>query len=83
MNMVNKEPFQTPDFILASFLFANGILLEAIIKDPTDPYRKLFVFESTPRELISSFHAGTAHADVLAFDRAQNRLRTMLRESNG
>lgn len=74
-----NETFQTSDFQLATFLFAKGVSLEAILDSPYDNRRKVFVFRNAPQDFILDFQAGNAEVGVFAFTNAQNTLRDKLR----
>ena len=80
--MKDEETYQTSDFNLATYLYSQGVLLDAIISSPRDSRRKLFVFKNAPDDLIKLFQAGKAETNVLSFTNAQNTLRTMLREAS-
>lgn len=77
--MKETKTFQTSDFPLATFLYAKGIMLQDILDSPDDQRRKVFVFDEPPPELLSLFQSGKAEINVLAFNNAQNALRTLLR----
>lgn len=78
MKMKDKT-FQTSDFPLATFLYAKGIILQAVLDTPNDRQRKIFVFAEPPEDLIKTFQSGEAEVSVLAFSNAQNALKGMLR----
>ena len=80
MNMDDNNTFQTSDFPLATFLYAKGILLKAILDTPNDRHRKVFLFINPPEDLIKDFQSGNAFISVLAFTNAQQALKVALRE---
>ena len=75
----NNSSFQTSDFTLATFLYSQGIILRDLIASPGDFKRKVFVFDEPPEELLALFQSGKAEINVLAYENAQNALRSMLR----
>lgn len=78
--MTIKDIFQTSNFKLATFLYARGVYLEAVINSPDNDRQKVFVFRDVPPELLQVFQSGQAEVGVFAFTAAQDTLRDKLRK---
>lgn len=75
---MNNDTFPTSDLNLATFLYAKGILLQAIQDMPNEYRRKVFIFSKPPGQLLSDFQSGGAEINVLALNNAQNTLKGLV-----
>ncbi len=81
MSVVNNE-FPTTDLTLASYLYASGVILIRVdYLNPQDSNQATFIFEQPKKELLSDFQSGKAKVGVLAYDDAQNELKSRLYKS--
>ncbi|MFC1874097.1 DUF5659 domain-containing protein [Chloroflexota bacterium] len=73
---METEIYETSDIALASYLLASGIPLLSLNRN--NPRRAIFVFESPPPELVSTWQQGTATVNALAYYNSYQSLKSMV-----